>query len=340
MPLPVSPSGGRFRTVALVVAAASFAVASWCAPASAATVSSNGPVVSVRDETGTANDLAITVAGSTVTVVDTRTAPNPGAGCSRSAPDRVTCTVAGLASLSVDAGAGDDTVTVTGTVPATIADGPGDDRMTGGGGDDVFAMGTGADVVSGGAGSDTADYSARTHAVSAKPDGVADDGETGEHDNVGTDVENLLGGNGADSLSGSGTANSLDGGRGADTLSGRGGTDTVTYASRTAPVTVSIDGVANDGSSLDGAANARDNVALDIENLVGGRAGDSLTGSAGVNRLIGGPGADIMRGLDGDDILLANDGEADVELNCDGGAGDSATVDPIDPPSIGCETIK
>src|SRR5436190_1793767 len=256
MPLPVSPSGGRFRTVALVVAAASFAVASWCAPASAATVSSNGPVVSVRDETGTANDLAITVAGSTVTVVDTRAAPNPGAGCSRSAPDRVTCTVAGLASLSVDAGAGDDTVTVTGTVPATIADGPGDDRMTGGGGDDVFAMGTGADVVAGGAGSDTADYSARTHAVSAKPDGVADDGETGENDNVGTDVENLAGGAADDHLTGSDGPNALSGNGGSDTLDGADGNDV-----------------------LDGSAGN--------DSLTGGSGDDSLNGSDGADRLHG-----------------------------------------------------
>src|SRR5215212_12128609 len=161
MSLLVPPSSVRVRTGALVLVAAFFAVAAWCPPASAATVSASGPIVSVRDVTGTAKALAIAVAGSTVTVLDTRTPPTAGSGCAQPGSDRVTCTVVGLAALAVDAGAGDDAVAVTGTVPATIADGPGDDRVTGGAGDDVFAIWTGAAVVSGGPGRDTVDYSAR-----------------------------------------------------------------------------------------------------------------------------------------------------------------------------------
>ena len=44
-------------------------------------------------------------------------------------------------------------------------------------------------------------------------------------------------------------------------------------------MTVTIDDSPDDGSSSDGPIGARDNVATDVENLVGGAGGDSLTGS-------------------------------------------------------------
>jgi Ca2+-binding RTX toxin-like protein len=69
-------------------------------------------------------------------------------------------------------------------------------------------------------------YARRVAAVAADPDGVAgDDGEAGERDTINTDVENLLGGAGADTLTGNGAANLLRGGPGGDRLSGRAGTD-------------------------------------------------------------------------------------------------------------------
>ena len=49
----------------------------------------------------------------------------------------------------------------------------------------------------GGSGTDLADYSARVSSVTVDIDGVADDGEHGEADNVGTDVEGVLGGSAA-----------------------------------------------------------------------------------------------------------------------------------------------
>ncbi len=63
-------------------------------------------------------------------------------------------------------------------------------------------------------------------------------------------------------------------------MEGDVGTDTATYASRTAPLTVTIDGIANDGATAEG----DDNVKTDVENLVGGSAKDSLTGSGGAER--------------------------------------------------------
>ena len=62
-------------------------------------------------------------------------------------------------------------------------------------------------------------------------DGVFDDGEFGEGDNVGADIENALGGTGDDTLIGSASANNLVGAAGADTIDGAAGDDTITGGS-------------------------------------------------------------------------------------------------------------
>jgi Ca2+-binding RTX toxin-like protein len=85
--------------------------------------------------------------------------------------------------------------------------GGGNDTLNGLGGDDNLDGGIGADVLSGGSGSDVADYSDRTKPVAVLLDGTANDGESGEGDNVGTDVEDVFGGSGDDTLIGNAQAN-------------------------------------------------------------------------------------------------------------------------------------
>jgi Ca2+-binding RTX toxin-like protein len=80
-------------------------------------------------------------------------------------------------------------------------------------------------TVSGGAGSDTADYSARSAAVRVTLDGVADDGQASDGDNILADVENVSGGWGDDTLRGSSADNALHGGIGNDGLIGSAGND-------------------------------------------------------------------------------------------------------------------
>ncbi|MEY2426502.1 MAG: hypothetical protein QOI61_2074, partial [Actinomycetota bacterium] len=87
--------------------------------------------------------------------------------------------------------------------------------------------GDGADVIAGGTATDSVSYAGRSAAVTVRLDGVANDGEAGEGDDVRADVENVTGGNGNDTLVGSASANRLDGGPGADTVSGGGGDDTL-----------------------------------------------------------------------------------------------------------------
>jgi uncharacterized repeat protein (TIGR01451 family) len=203
-----------------------------------------------------------------------------------------------------------------------VIGGLGNDTITGSAADNVFDGGPGADTFHGGGGSDTVAYSSRTNAINATIDGIANDGQVGEGDNIEPDVENLVGGSGPDQLIGSSAANTLsggpgndflDGGPGADTLLGGDGEDTVDYSSRMNPVNVSLDGVANDGQSGE-----NDNVGTDVEDMIGGSGNDTLTGSALDNVLIGGPGSDTLNGGPGDDILDAGGG-ADA-LN--GGAGE------------------
>ncbi|MBM3630169.1 MAG: type I secretion C-terminal target domain-containing protein, partial [Alphaproteobacteria bacterium] len=94
---------------------------------------------------------------------------------------------------------------------------------------DTLAGGLGNDRLDGGAGLDTADYSylstgiAATASASGTTTLVAGDGDT---DRL-VQVENILGGSGADRLFGDGGANALSGGAGDDTLSGGGGADTL-----------------------------------------------------------------------------------------------------------------
>ena len=94
---------------------------------------------------------------------------------------------------------------LTGTTGANV--------LSGGGGNDVLDGREGADLLLGGAGTDTADYSARAAAVSADPDGAADDGELGEGDTIETDVEGSAGGGGDDVLTGGTGSNVLIGRR-------------------------------------------------------------------------------------------------------------------------------
>jgi hypothetical protein len=225
-----------------------------------------------------------------------------------------------------------------------ICGGDGNDTLNGGDGSDTFIGGAGADRFNGGTGGDTASYADRTLGVTVTLDGVANDGNSTDQsgalkDNAGTDVEDVVGGKGADTLTGSAVHNVLRGGEGADVMSGLGGVDAVAYDFRTAGVTVDIDGVADDGNSADGPVGARDNVQTDIEDLIGGKGADTLTGNEKNNGLSGGPGADILRGLGARDILFANDGTADTTLDCDGGTADRAHVDAQDPPTIGCESV-
>ena len=109
----------------------------------------------------------------------------------------------------------------------------GNDKFYGEAGNDMFSpmqptgneYKTDADYFSGGNGVDGVEYG-YSKAVSLDLDGAkGDDGMKGEHDTIAADVENLLGGSGADRLVGNNADNWLSGGGGNDVITGSGGDD-------------------------------------------------------------------------------------------------------------------
>ena len=139
----------------------------------------------------------------------------------------------GTGSNTLVGGAGDDTIT-GGPDNDTITGGPGGDTLTGGLGNDAFdegAAANGTDTIAGSGGIDRVTYAGRTTSVGVLLDGVFNDGESGEGDNVGTDVEDAVGGAGDDTMTGSTAENDLTGGPGADAIDGGSGDDTLTGGS-------------------------------------------------------------------------------------------------------------
>jgi Ca2+-binding RTX toxin-like protein len=252
-------------------------------------------------------------------------------------------------------GDGDDTLT-GGTGDDTLAGGMGGDTLTGGLGNDVFDEGdslSGSDTMAGGGGNDFLTYAARSAGVTVTMDGVFDDGEAGEFDNVGADIENAIGGSGDNVLVGSTAGNDLaggpgndviDGGSGDDTLSGGLGNDRETGGAGNDIVfgddgdDVILEGAGNDvvagggdidlldysgvtggvtlwlrDSSPQATGGAGIDQVTDFENLTGGSGADVLGGDAGSNILSGGSGNDTFHGDAGDDLIAGNLGTDSVD---------------------------
>jgi Ca2+-binding RTX toxin-like protein len=260
-----------------------------------------------------------------------------------------TMTAASGVAVTFNGGPGNDTLigdTAADTLNGdagndTLRGKDGNDILNGGDGDDTFDEETttnGGDTFNGGLGIDTVDYSGRlVSGVVVTMDGTgANDGFTGELDNVKADVENLKGTAQVDTITGNALANTITGGLGADILNGgagddtffegavtsgaddiSGGTgvDTVDYSARGTLVTVILD-----GSATSGQASETDTLETDMENIIGTTGNDVLTGNASANELVGGTGNDTLTGLGGDDTL---EGGGSTEVNVlDCGAGD------------------
>lgn len=179
----------------------------------------------------------------------------------------------------------------------------------------------------------------------------ADDGEAGEGDDVRDDVENLIGGSGADVLVGDRRSNVITGGAGADlisggdgasgdcavddvdvlngddgadvfmmgpeencadTVNGGAGVDRVDYQYRTEMLSLSVNNQADDGE-----ADEQDNVRNDVEQVFGGSNDDVIVGGSAAEDLRGGAGDDTISGGGGNDTLVGHAGD-DI-LNGDAG---------------------
>lgn len=229
---------------------------------------------------GEDNNADVSLGGGLFDVKDPGANIAPGLNCTPVNIKNVTCLSTGVVAFDALLGDLDDQLVVTAPVPATIDGGPGNDGIgagplsgdviMGGDGDDIMEGGLGADSLQGGPGSDSVYYAARVGSVVADLDGVADDGEAGENDLVGSDIENLWSGAGNDTLTGSDGPNWLYGGAGNDVLDGGFGADTV-QADVGADTVYARDGFADNiqcGSEVDTVeADPLDVVNADCENV-------------------------------------------------------------------------
>ena len=278
--------------------------------AHAAFLGSSGATITFNAQAAEANNLTVEVSGANFVFTD---APGititPTAPCATIAANKVSCPTTGVSRLSISLNDQSDAVTIAASVGAdiqsSISGGDADDTLTSlSEGRGNFTGDTGNDTVSAGGGSDFIT------------------------DGLGTD--SYSGGGGVDFFS---MSNVVDG---ADTVAGGASRDSISYSSRTVGVTLTLDGVANDGEACPGAGCEGDNVGADVETVSGGGGDDLLTGTdadesfsglngadvvdsgGGDDRVNGGSGDDTVSGGDGNDFVSGDDG-ADT---MNGGAGD------------------
>jgi Ca2+-binding RTX toxin-like protein len=133
---------------------------------------------------------------------------------------------------------------------------------------------------------------------------TADGGPGADRLYGGGETDYLLGGDGVDVLDGGDGWDYLFGGPGADDLRGGPGIrDVADYNDRTAPVTVTLDGIRNDGE-----AGENDLVEADVEDVFGGAGNDTIVGDGQSNDIVGLGGDDTIDGGLGPDIVSGGDG--------------------------------
>jgi Ca2+-binding RTX toxin-like protein len=332
---------------------AAIVVLSWLLPFNAMAVDvtigqpPNANTIYVIGATGENNALTITrdAGGAYAITENGPSAMRAGGGCGPSPANSATCPSAGISQLSIALGDGNDGVTVTTPTNAVILGGTGDDTLVGGGGQDVVRGEDGADTVRGGAGDDTIDggpgndaldpglggnadhdtlaggegddsvsYGLRSAPVATTKDGVADDGQAGEGDNIGLDIERITGGVANDTVGGGPDADVLDGGPGDDALNGFAGDDALHGdGGLSAGADTLSGGLGNDVIQGDGGP----------DTLSGEAGNDVVEGGTGADRLSGGPGADQLNGGPERDTV-AYTADSDVTVSLDEGLGSSA----------------
>ncbi len=200
----------------------------------------------------------------------------------------------------------------------TLDGGAGNDSLFGEDGDDLLKGGAGTDTINGGAGIDTLDYSAYTANLTVTlASTAAQTVASGDSDTI-SNIENLIGGSGADTLTGSSEANVLDGGSGNDRLTGGAGDDTIIGGVGTSDVAV----FAGLQSSYTIATNAGVVTITDNDASADGNDGvDTVSGiekaefKGGVQVGIAAP---IVLDLNGDGVTLVDNRRTNVSFDWDG----------------------
>jgi Ca2+-binding RTX toxin-like protein len=312
------------------------------ARALAGTVTLSGAVLEYSAADGEANRVFVEeVSHAGFEVLDITATVAPGPGCTSVNPHEAFCakSATGTVEIHVLTGDMDDFIQIGAAnySKAHLEAGEGADELQGGWGhENIMEGGLGPDIFHGhGFGEfesyDVVDYSARTAPLTVTAgDGLANDGQAGEDDQVGRDVNAIWGGSGADTLSGKG----LD-------FFGLGGDDKITVSNNA----FAYGGDGNDELSflaggtgwviLHGGAGRDvlrggprdDSLYGDVGNdvLRGGAGPDFLLGALGADEIVGEGGFDLLVGGSGPDTIEARDHATDRVQGGDG--HDRARVD-------------
>ncbi len=322
---------GVTRATLLAVAAVALAAGG----AQAATVSVDSGVLTYVADSGYANNVSIEDIGYAYLLKDPAAVLTAGDGCV-SDLEGIVCEYGWLTidSIHVDGLDGDDAISMLNnyvTTPVTFNGGDGNDtlggsagndvlnggagddtissrngvnQLNGGDGDDMLYGGTGADQFVGGSGWDTANYASRTASLTINAsDGLSNDGQSGEGDNVSSTIDVIQGGSGGDVLTASPSAYAR--------TNGNGGNDTI---------------YGNNSSWGD--------------YVYGGAGNDTIYGNGGTNVLDGGSGSNSIHGGSYSDTIYVRNSASDT-VDC-GGASDLVVADllPLDSSLTNCETIN
>ena len=306
----------------LSLACTALAVVALGAPAAHASIIglSSGVYTYTATSLGGTNDNTITIVSSpdvspsigTFTFTDTSTISSAPASCTEVSDNRVICPALGISAILVNAGVGNDTVSMSRisagpSVPLELNGEAGADGLTGFLDGDEIDGGPGDDTLNGGAGEDT---------ITGGDDNDEVNGGDGSDTRVagGEGNDTLTGGDGEDAILGEGGDDVVLGGTESDSVNGGPGVDRIRYdeANRLAGVTVDLSTTAG----TDGSPGESED-AVQFERVTGTRFVDTITGDAQANQLDGGLAADRLSGAAGNDTL--NGGDGDDQLT--GGVG-------------------
>ena len=258
---------------------------------------------------------AIAIVGASIgsfTFTDTSTISSWPEGCSSPSDTEVICRADGITRIVVNAGEGDDAVSMASrggamSVPLTLNGQAGDDTLAGflsdddvdgGEGDDTVLGGPGNDRIDGGPGTDRIRYDETNRLAGVNVDlstTAGSDGSPGELEDA-IRFEQVVGTRFADALAGDGQPNRLDGGLSADRLSGVAGND-----------------ILNGGDGDD--------------EIAGGTGADQLRGQGGSDLLDGGPDADLLDGGAGADAVDYAARREDLKVTIGAGGDDDGGLE-------------
>jgi len=158
--------------------------------------------------------------------------------------DFTAVTITGITAIFGDVGndtilgsTGADTI-FGGSDSDSLDGGAGNDSIAGDNGDDILVGNAGNDTLNGSSGTDTVSYAYATAAWTINLSAASAQGTSGTETDTISNMENVIGGSGADTITGTSGNNSLSGGGGDDRITGGAGNDTIDGGVGTADVAV------------------------------------------------------------------------------------------------------